>query len=60
MKLKTTKSLSKRLKISGTGKIMRVKAAKSHLLRNKSNRTKTSLMLAAVDIKRVKKLVPYL
>jgi len=59
-KLKTHKATVKRVKISSGGKIMRVKAAKSHLLTHKSARTRVSLTLSTSDIKKVKKLAPYL
>lgn len=59
MKLKTQKAISKRVKITTTGKILRVKAAKSHLLTHKSNRTKISLEVSHADISRIKKLLPY-
>jgi len=59
-KLKTHKATAKRVKVSANGKLMRVKAAKSHLLTHKSDRTKVSLSLSTSDIKKVKKLAPYL
>jgi large subunit ribosomal protein L35 len=60
MKLKTHKALSKRVKATKTGKILRVKAAKSHLLTHKSDRTKISLEVALGDQKKVKRLLPYI
>ncbi len=60
MKLKTHKAMSKRVKATKTGKILRVQAAKSHLLTHKSDRTKISLELACGDQKKVKKLLPYI
>lgn len=59
-KLKTHKATIKRVKVSANGKLMRVKAAKSHLLTHKSARTKVSLGLSRCDIKKAKKLAPYL
>lgn len=59
-KLKTHKATVKRVKASATGKLMRVKAAKSHLLTHKSARTSVALSLSTSDIKKVKKLAPYL
>jgi len=59
MKLKTHKASAKRLKMTSTGKILRVKAAKSHLLTNKANPTKTSLTVSPSDTAKVKKLLPY-
>lgn len=60
MKLKTHKATVKRVKKTTTGKILRVKAAKSHLLTHKSERTKISLEVSKADVKKVKKLAPYL
>ncbi|MEI6498986.1 MAG: 50S ribosomal protein L35 [bacterium] len=62
MKLKTNQSLAKRIKASGgkKAKLLRVKAAKSHLLSHKSDRTKISLEIHSVDAKRVRKMLPYL
>ncbi|MCX6808816.1 MAG: 50S ribosomal protein L35 [Candidatus Berkelbacteria bacterium] len=59
MKLKTHKASAKRMKLSVTGKVLRVKAAKSHLLTHKANPTKTLLELSHADVKKVKKLLPY-
>jgi len=60
MKLKTHKATAKRVKRTPAGKLLRVKAAKSHLLTNKTDRTKISLAIDKVDAKRVKRLAPYL
>lgn len=59
MKLKTHKATIKRTKQTKTGKILRVKAAKSHFLTHKANPTKTNLVLSTGDASRVKKLAPY-
>lgn len=59
-KLKTHKATVKRVKVSANGKLMRVKAAKSHLLTHKSDRTKVALSLSVFDAKKVRKLAPYL
>jgi len=60
MKLKTHKATAKRVKITKTGKLMRDQAATSHLLSHKTARTKVSLDVARTDVKKVKKLAPYL
>jgi len=60
MKQKTHKATVKRIKISGSGKLLRVKASKSHLLSHKTDRVKTSLPVNKADIKKVKQLAPYL
>jgi large subunit ribosomal protein L35 len=59
-KLKTHKATVKRVKASATGKLMRVKAAKSHLLTQKTARTKVALSLSTSDVKKVKRMAPYL
>lgn len=60
MKLRTHKATAKRVKITGTGKLMRDKAAKSHLLTHKTNPTRVALELCKGDKARVKKLAPYI
>jgi len=60
MKLKTHKATAKRIKATPNGKLLRVKAAKSHLLTHKSDRTKVSIEVSKADTKKVKKLAPYL
>jgi large subunit ribosomal protein L35 len=62
-KLKTHKGAKSRFKITGGGKIMRVKGGKSHLRRKKSNRSKRlfdeTIQLHPSDRIRVKRLLPY-
>ncbi len=57
-KLKTRSSLKRRFRVTGTGKIMRVKIGKSHLRRKKTKRTKRtysqSIELHPSDRKRMK------
>jgi large subunit ribosomal protein L35 len=57
-KMKTHSSLKGRFKITGTGKVMRYKAHKNHLLSAKSNRQKrvlgTNPVMAVGDVKRLK------
>jgi large subunit ribosomal protein L35 len=64
-KLKTYKAASKRFRMTGTGKIVRTKGGKSHLRRRKSKRTKQQLskmivVTASGDIRRIKRMAPYL
>ncbi len=64
-KLKTYKAASKRFRVTGTGKIVRTKGGKSHLRRRKSKRTKQQLskmivVTASGDIRRIKRMAPYL
>ena len=62
-KLKTHKAMAKRVKITGSGKIMRRKVASSHLRRNKSPHSVRSMdkefQLATADNRRMKRLLPY-
>ncbi|MFH5181267.1 50S ribosomal protein L35 [Paenibacillus sp. TAB 01] len=57
-KMKTHSSLKGRFKITGTGKVMRYKAYKNHLLSGKSARQKRVLasnpVMAAGDVRRLK------
>lgn len=59
-KLKTHKAMSKRIKVTGSGKIVRERAAKSHLLTHKSPRKCGTTAVSVSDIKKVKKLLPYI
>ena len=59
-KLKTHKASSKRIKVTGGGKIMRERAAISHLLTNKSPRKSGRTNVSDNDTKKIKKLLPYL
>ena len=63
-KLKTKKSVAKRFKITGKGKIIHYGAGGSHLLSKKSSKRKRRIKKAQVlknkgDIRTVKKLLPY-
>ncbi|WP_052890633.1 50S ribosomal protein L35 [Thermogemmatispora carboxidivorans] len=62
-KLKTHKAISKRVKITATGKLLRRKVAISHLRRNKSSRSvraaDKAFTLARGDARRVRRLLPY-
>jgi large subunit ribosomal protein L35 len=63
-KLKSRKAAAKRFRASGSGKIMRRKAFKSHLLQHKSADRKRDLSQVAVvnerDVDRVHGMLPYL
>ncbi len=62
-KLKTKKSLLKRVKITKTGKILRKKAGKSHLLSSKTAKRKRKLrkatLISKAYRKMAKKALPY-
>lgn len=64
-KLKTHKATAKRFKVTGSGKVMRTKGAKSHLRRRRSKRAKRQFqrmhpVKSASLRKKVKQLAPYL
>lgn len=63
-KMKTTKAAAKRFKSTGTGKLKRNKAYKSHILTKKSQKRKRNLRKSAVvdstNVKSMKKALPYL
>ena len=64
-KIKTHKATAKRLRYSGSGKLMRTKTGKSHLRRKKPKRVKrdfdeTFEVTHKGTLKRVRKLAPYL
>ena len=63
-KVKTNRAAAKRFKVTGTGKLKRNKAYKSHILTKKSAKTKRNLrkpaMTDATNVKNMKKLTPYL
>ena len=63
-KMKTTKAAAKRFKSTGTGKLKRNKAYKSHILTKKSTKRKRNLrkpiITDATNVKNMKKVLPYL
>ena len=63
-KIKTNRAAAKRFKVTGTGKLKRNKAYKSHILTKKSTKRKRNLRQAtitdATDVKNMKKVLPYL
>jgi large subunit ribosomal protein L35 len=63
-KIKTKRSAAKRVRATGTGKLVRVKGWKRHLLEWKPSKRKRQLRKAApiapADEKRTRRLVPYL
>ncbi len=62
-KIKTLKSLKKRVKVTAKGKIKFHHAGKSHILTKKTRKRKRALrkdgIMSKVDADRVKKLLPY-
>ena len=63
-KMKTNRGAAKRFKSTGTGKLRRHRASKSHLLTGKSAKRmrplRKGVLVHPSDQARMKKLVPYL
>jgi large subunit ribosomal protein L35 len=61
--VKTRKSVSKRFKITGTGKVTHRGAGRRHLLQGKSSkrrrRLRSAQVLGATDIYRIKQNLPF-
>lgn len=61
-KMKTNRAAAKRLKRTGSGKLRRRKAYKSHILTKKTAKRKRNLrqstLVSAADEKRMKRLLP--
>lgn len=62
MKLKTHKGAKKRFKVTGSGRVKRYKAYKSHILTKKTSKRKRRLRRAGLvttsgDVKRMKRLL---
>ena len=62
-KMKTKRAAAKRFKTTGTGKLIRNKAYKSHILTKKSPKRKRNLRKATVldqsNVRNMKKVLPY-
>ncbi len=63
-KMKTCRGAAKRFGTTGTGKIKRAKAYRRHILSHKSRKRKRNLrdsaLVAAVDHRGIRRLIPYL
>ena len=63
-KMKTSRGAAKRFKVTGSGKLVRNKAYKSHILTKKSQKRKRNLrkqtVVDATNVKSMKKILPYL
>ena len=62
MKMKTHKGAKKRFKVTGSGKVKRMKAFKSHILTKKTSKRKRNLRRAAIiatrgEAKNIKRLL---
>jgi large subunit ribosomal protein L35 len=64
MKLRTHKTTSKRIRATGTGKLVMPTNSAQHLRHNKSKRVlaaaKSYKMVAKANVKRLSRLLPYL
>jgi large subunit ribosomal protein L35 len=62
--MKTSRSAAKRFKVTGSGKLVRNKAYKSHILTKKSQKRKRNLRKQTVvdetNVKNMKKIMPYI
>ncbi len=63
-KIKTNRAAAKRFKKTGTGKLKRMKAYKSHILTKKTTKKKRELRKATIvdstNVKNMKRILPYL
>jgi len=63
-KLKTKKAVSKRVSVTGTGKLKRTKANKQHILTKKSPKRKRNLrksdFVDSTNLKQMKRVLPYI
>ncbi|MBQ1608452.1 MAG: 50S ribosomal protein L35 [Lachnospiraceae bacterium] len=62
-KIKTKRAAAKRFSVTGTGKLKRAKAYKSHILTKKTTKRKRNLRKPAItdatNVKNMKKVLPY-
>ncbi|MCR4762980.1 MAG: 50S ribosomal protein L35 [Lachnospiraceae bacterium] len=62
-KMKTSRAAAKRFKVTGTGKLMRNKAYKRHILTKKSTKRKRNMrqdiIVDETNRKNMKKILPY-
>ena len=62
-KAKTRKAVAKRFKVTGTGKVLRRKQGKRHLLQKKNRKRKRNLrkatLVSEADLKNVKENLPF-
>lgn len=63
-KIKTKRAAAKRFKATGTGKLKRAKAYKSHILTKKSTKRKRGLRQSAItdktNVRNMKEIMPYI
>ena len=59
-KVKTKRAAAKRFKVTGTGKLKRMKAYKSHIPTKRKRNLRHAAMTDATNVKTMKKIMPYL
>lgn len=63
-KMKTSRGAAKRFKVTGTGKIVRAKAYRRHILSSKTTKQKRHLrgttVVDAANAPAIRKLIPYM
>ena len=63
-KMKTKRAAAKRFKVTGSGKLVRNKAYKSHILTKKTTKRKRNLrkdiVMDETNVKNMKKILPYM
>ena len=63
-KIKTNRAAAKRFRVTGSGKVKRNRAYKSHILSTKAKKRKRKLrqgtLVAPAEQKNIRKLIPYL
>ncbi|MCQ2522283.1 MAG: 50S ribosomal protein L35 [Lachnospiraceae bacterium] len=63
-KMKTNRSAAKRFKVSGTGKLVRNKAYRRHILTKKSTKNKRNLrqdiVVDQTNVANMRKILPYM
>ncbi len=63
-KVKTRRGAAKRFKVTGSGRILRAKAYRRHILTKMTRKRKRQLrqktMVASADVANVRKQIPYL
>ena len=59
-KMKTSRAAAKRFKTTGTGKLVRNKAYKSHILTKRKRNLRKDIVTDATNAKVMKKILPYL
>ena len=63
-KMKTNRAAAKRFKVTGTGKFMRARANKSHILtkknRDRKRRLRQGTVVNAINVGALRRMLPYL